>query len=406
MDPLICIVPEIHDYVFLHFSVEDFREVTKVSPNWNETIGESRVMMKEVKLSLIDLYQLIVFEQLCSSRRYRSLLLKLGLIRQHCGYNIPYKTLECFVSMSSKVDELEIKCFYELSSANEKLFDRIQLSGIKVLKLYCVTEKLVDKLLSKCNSLTELKLNRIVERSFLPIPNLKPSIPNWPAFLERNQSLEVLEFGTNELYNALFENDLSEVARCKLKILRVYNSLIFDVPTTPEQIERNFLKFLVKQSPSLECFHVDLCSSKILVQAFNRMPALTSLSIEKYFGEETFSLGLNEKIVDLRILYIDCLESFERICRSVPNLSKFMTLLLTADNLKIIASFLPHLQKLLFSDCEVTDGQPIFRSLWPHATPRQSHEEIGGFWSIEKQETMNTAPDKPEYDANNKLLAT
>lgn len=391
-----CVMPELHDLIFLHFSARDFREVTKVSPSWNETLEESRVMMKNVTLKLDSLDQLISFEKVCT-RRYRSLLV--GFMRDAWRCQIPCETLEFFVSLSSSLCELEINCFYKLSSANEKLFDRIELSRLKVLKLNFVTEKLVDKLLSRCYSLTELKLDRIVERKYITEENLKPSIPSWPSFLERNQRLEDLEFSGNALYNALFEEDVSEMARFKLKHLRVDN-YFKDLTMLPERYERNFLKFLGKQSSSLESLNIYFCRSNILEHAFNGMPALTSLKIIKCFGQENLSLRLNEKLLDLKVLCIDYLEGFERICRSVPNLTTFRTFRITSDIIKIIASNLPHLRTLVFLKCEVTDSRPTFRSLWPHATARRILVGHGFYaWSIEKQDTM-----QPNFDENDIFL--
>lgn len=52
MDPLVNILPELHDFLFQHFTSKDFQQTTQVTPLWNEKLGKSRVMMVKVKLKL------------------------------------------------------------------------------------------------------------------------------------------------------------------------------------------------------------------------------------------------------------------------------------------------------------------------------------------------------------------
>lgn len=99
-----------------------------------------------------------------------------------------------------------------------------------------------------------------------------------------------------EYYKAFFENNISDFVSFKLKRLKI---LIGWVSSETENMERNFIKFLVTQTQSLQSLHIDVCSHNFIELTFNNMPVLTSLLIHRICS--TNNLRLNENIVDLGV---------------------------------------------------------------------------------------------------------
>lgn len=387
MDPLACILPELHDMVLQHLNTTDFLEITEASPNWNEAIGQSRVMMKKVKLAFKNVYKRTNeynFEYKRtndkSTRRYLNVSVN---FKYASGAKFSNKILMYLADLGPLV-ELELNHLFDLNVHYQKILWKIDVSRLKVLKLCYASQIQVCEFLNQCSKLNVLELAFLGEKSILRIIPHKASIPGLRAFLETNQSLQEITLRGDEFYEVFFENDITEIVRFHLKSLKIENYTKKKV--FPDHIDRNFLKFLEQQSSNLESFLIKCCRLNVLEHAFNRMPALTSLSILSKFNAADLQLTLNEKITDLRLDFIDIPEHFQKIIRFVPKLRKLLVFTLTAARIEIIANNLAELQTLRFFRCHSVNGEPVWASLWPHAVPKEFRYDRRSayFKSIEK----------------------
>lgn len=366
MDPFVNIVPDLHDWILKHFSGKSFSEVTEVSPNWNKILGKSPVMMKTVKLVLNDKkindwnFEKIIAKH---SRRYQNVLLDLTYIDE--------SRRKCLTALIPTEIEIDF-----LGEPRGKWLYDIDLSKLEILKLRYVSEELVNELLSRCDQLTKLELN--FSGSFQKDDSIV-SIPIVKSFLERNQNLEDLKLD-NPFGSIFFEEDVSDIVKFKLKRLKVKEWFL--KASVPENIKRNFLKFLKLQSQSLEKLHIDYCNSNVIEHAFNEMPALTSLSTV-FFILGDAQLNLNERIAELTIEKFWLPETLTEVLRVVPNVTKLSSGKLTNEMLEIIASNLPQLRTLRFVSSDIAVDDPVWASLWPYAIPILNDTKYYS-WSVER----------------------
>lgn len=379
MDPFVHIFPDVYGFIVQHFTVEDFQEVTTVSPNWNEIIGNSTQMLKKVRLAFKHRDEI---EKMIHNitRRYRNVSMKFEYGKKSSKLAPCLKYVE---SVGPKLQKLSITCASEvdLSVADKQLLDIIDLSRLKVLSLVFVTEGISNKLLSRCNSLEKLKLSCLEYNG--PHRNTQLLVPCIEPFLGRNQDLLDLELSGYEFFKAFFEKDISQVVRFNLKSLKIFNAL--DLSLLPEDVEHNFVKFLEKQSHSLESLKINACRNYVIEHVFNKMPALKSLRLELEFSVRDMKLKLNENIIDLSIREINILDDFEKLIRSVPRLTKLLTFELTAAKIEVISRDLPDLQALLFRESEIKADGPVWKVLWPYAIPSFIEvPDVFYAWLIEK----------------------
>lgn len=151
MDPLVYILPELHDMVFQHLNAPEFRNITEVTPYWNETLGKSLKMMEKVKIKLDLIYNTVEG----TIRRYQNVCIESWL-----SHSSDYqKTMNYFLNLGHTTVDLEIRCLVVLSAENAKFFNEIELTKLKTLKLYFVMAELTTKLLGRCSLLTKLHLS-------------------------------------------------------------------------------------------------------------------------------------------------------------------------------------------------------------------------------------------------------
>lgn len=261
-----------------------------------------------------------------------------------------------------------------------KLFDEIDLSKLKVLKLRFVSEKVIDKLLSRCNSLETFDLRSISEGDLQDVTNFdyQPSIPSLQEFLRRNQTLKKIKltgFGTHKLF---FKEDISEIVTFQLTYFYIEERAPF------QRTEQNSMKFLATQSKSLE--HLYIVEDRLNVIEFicNEMPRLKHLSFLADNKLEDLKLRVNDNVVSLSLPLIWDHESFLKVICYFPNLTKLAVRVLTSEAIAVISNQLPALRTLLFSDCTGTVDGPAWKTLFPNATPKHSVSKYGRLWSIEK----------------------
>lgn len=371
MDPLVFILPELHDWIFQHWNANDFEKTTEVTRTWSETLGKSLKMMQNVKLSLnittiphhyrLNALKLSFrnspFREVSfeieniidnSTRRYRKVSVNFTLTKF-----FKYKLFKYLATLGPKLLELELACLGLLSEEDENILSEIDLSKLEKLSLRTVTAEVMNNLLDRCNSLTTLELKSI------HVKYNRPSIAKARSFLKRNESLEHLELASKDIYEAFFGKDISQIINFKLKSLKLGDW--FCNFQMPQAVERNVLKFLEKQAQSLEHLHLTKFNSNVLIEHFfNRLPALTSLAIFSRFDTADLKLNQNENIVELEIPEFERTADFEKIIRAVPKLQRLFTLDLTPEKLHMIARSLSELRKIQYRYSMVEESDSVW----------------------------------------------
>lgn len=373
MDPLAHIFPEVHDSVLQHFNEADFQEITEVSPNWNKIIGKSMVLMKNVTLFLPTRYEKEMMNTFLS-RRYRNILLNLSFFSSYEIDNM-FKYIRV---LSLNFWRLKICTIGLLGPMNEDIIDTFDLSRLKVLIIGSLTEEMSSKLLDRCHSLKKFELRGIQQEDRRRLPLVPSCLP----FLERNHYLQDITLARVQCYKLFFERDISTIVRFQLKHLKIYITYGYS-PEISENSKKNLMKFLRKQSQSLESFSFDACHRNEVEQVFNNMPMITSLGISMKNESEFLRLNLNEKIVELSFP-VEIPKDFENFTSLTPRLKKLLLPNLTSENIEIIARNLPELKTLEFFRSELTvGGEPVWSNLAPNAIAR----DVPGFrnfkWFIE-----------------------
>lgn len=359
MDPLSNIFPELHDMVFQHYTVWNFKQFSLLSPNWNAVLGKSLTMMKKVKLVLGRYSHKLPDDAVINStaRRFRNISLRCSEMDFQC----PDQIVKYIKISALTLFSLEITDLKNWGEGNRKLLDQVDLSRLKVLSLHAVTRKVTERLLGRCDSLIELDLSLLWDHDIS-----QDSIGFWLAlrsFLVRNQNLETLKL-TQSFYMSFFKKDISEIANFRLKNLEIINNNY--ALAIPEDIERNFLKFLEKQSLSLKRIKFTDCEPNVIEHIFLRMPALESLAIREVFRTE--QIQRNENIIELNAPDFERLEDFEKIIRAVPKLKILFAFEITRERLEIIKRNLKELRSLRFEYSSIALDDQIWATLWPHAT--------------------------------------
>lgn len=351
MDPLVIILPELHDMMFQHFTAEDFVKTTEVSPSWNGSVSQSAVMMKKVKLDLRDMLGIQFVDNRRCIRGFRNLSVRFD------SFYLKYQYW--YLTALSPLIELELCYVNELSQPVKKAICEIDLSRLKKLKLAVVCPSVIDAFLRGCSSLISLELLKIEFSAFE-----EPIVPNFKVFLEQNKSLQEISFYGDRILELFFENDITETTRVELKSLLICDNGLEN--SFSYQSERNFYKFLKQQSSSLECFRVNYCSFEVLEHVLSQMPALTSLAIYCEARTQNTKLYLNEKITDLYLGVIDY-RDFKKIIPMLPKVRRLRVHELCILERNIIKDNLLELETLQFCECQTFHDKPIWTDLWPHA---------------------------------------
>lgn len=202
MDPLSNIFPELHDMVFQHFTIWNFKQFSLVSPNWNAVLGKSLTMMKKVKLVLGRYSHKLPDDAVISStaRRFRNITLRCSEMDFQC----PDQIVKYIKISASTLFSLKITDLKNWGEGDRKSLDQIDLSRLKVLSLHTVTRKVTERLLARCDSLIELDLSLLSDHDMS-----QDSIGFWLAlrsFLVRNHSLETVKL-TQSFYMSFFKKD-------------------------------------------------------------------------------------------------------------------------------------------------------------------------------------------------------
>lgn len=276
MDPLTHNVPDLHDFLLQHFTAGDFREITKVSPSWNEIIEKSPAMMRNVALHFdtSDIEGMI--KNLSRCYRNVEVMLQFDVSERKIDEIFEYIRVT-----SPKLLSLEMWSIHR-GNANEYIIDTFDLSKLKVLILSHFTEGVTSKILHRCHSLEKLEL-RGLRQNYDRSPLFDPS---FMSCLERNRCLKYFTLLGTQSFKMFFDRDISKIFDFRLRRFEVTNLNINEIPAN---IEENFTKFLTRQAQSLEHLNIDACTSNVIEHVFNKMSALISLKIGLKYKYEHFA---------------------------------------------------------------------------------------------------------------------
>lgn len=366
MNPLEKLSSDIHYLVFQHFNAKDVLEVSKISQEWNETVGQSAVCMHKIKFSLKN----------SAGTKQEQTDEKVKVI-QATGRFYQNVSIDCRFDRNLSLEFWKLLKFLELSvtelkikSIKMELLTPLALPKLQVLKLTYVPTNIRNILLSSCDNLTKLKLK--MESPLKWSESSRPdqeSITCIRACMERNQMLQELELHGSIQYNSFFDEDFSDIVRFKLKSLKVKTGM--RLALISEKNELKFINFLTTQANNLQTFFIDVCRPNVIQHVFNRMPILSSIHIDvmimNSYKIKELKLSLNERIIDLKIPYVNHHYDIKEFLVVVPNLASLFVAHLSHETMEFIARNLLSLRTLKFryDEIECEDFYEVLKDDFP-----------------------------------------
>lgn len=357
MNPLDRVSPDIHDLVLQHFNAKEVLEYSLISTKFNETIAGTSCCMKKIEFVLkfwkksAGLKQEQIEEKISvihsSIRKYQSVAIDCRFDK-----NLSLEFWKLLEVLARFVTELKIKSI-QLDSPSS-----ISLPRLQTLKLTYVPVAVRNVLISQTRALRKLKLKLESPLKWSKPRSDQESLTCIRNCLKQNQMLQELELHGASQYHFLFDDDMSEVLSFQLLSLKVKTDT--RLALISEENERNFLSFLTTQSTFLKSFFIDVCRPVVIQHIFNKMPALTNLTLDVMIMNEykirDLNLQLNENITDLKIPYINDHQDIKEFLSVVPNLKSLFVAHLSHETVEYIAWNLNKLTTLKFRydeiDCE------------------------------------------------------
>lgn len=244
--------------------------------------------------------------------------------------------------LNSSVVELKIKTTQQEST------HPFVLPKLEVLKLNHVSESVRNVLLSSSSSLKKLKIT--MDSPLLGVKCNQDSLNCIRDCLRKNQKLRELELHGSMQYNSFFGADFSDVVRFQLTSLKIKTNM--RLALVSEANEEHLIKFLGNQSRFLKNVFIDVCRPNVIEFVFNRMPGLTSIHLDTMIMNDSIMhemrLELNEKILDLKISYVNDNSVITEFLAVVPNLETLFVSHLRHETIEFIARNLRHLKTLKY----------------------------------------------------------
>lgn len=357
MDPLESLPSDVHYLVYQHFNFKEIlQEISQVSKLWYDSAGRSNYCMKKIKLSLKygkhsvgsmqEQTEEILGVMQNTNRLYQNISIDCRYITKLSSEF--WKLLEV---LKSSVTELKIKSI-RLDDLTPLYF-----SKLKALKLMYVPSNIRDVLLSSTSSLTQLKLeiDSPLQWSKLSKPDQK-SVECIKDCLQRNHLLQEFELHGPTQYHSFFDEDFSSIVRFQLTSLRIRSPkrLVF----VTEKNESNFLNFLMTQSNCLKSIFIDVCRPDVIKHIFSRMPGLNSIHLNTVMLNtgmvKELQLGLNERILVLKIPYVRGDSEIIELLAVVPRLELLFIFELSEETMEYVARNMLNLKTLQYccgGDC-------------------------------------------------------
>lgn len=329
MDPFEKIPVELHENLLRFFDAkESVNVLSLVSKSWYDIVASSSSCMKKIKLNLKSKRKTDFAERIetlrwmsrSNGRRYQHLQINCLLDEA-----VSHEVWLFLDSLCGSVETINIRSM----KLNEKL-KNISLPLLSLLKVMFIPREAMDLLLTSSSSFKTLILWNEFPLCYDNI-DYTPSdstIASIREFATRNQMLEVLEMQGRPHYLAFFQGDICDSVTFTLK------ELVVKVEMSPEKIptdhEENFSKFLSHQAKSLNHVYVDSCSTRIIKQVFNELPAVTFIRFDielrdpNRFDIKELSLVPNEKVTQLELSYIKLFDEVKDFFELVPNVEEIL----------------------------------------------------------------------------------
>lgn len=355
MDPL-SLNSYLNDLILQHLNINELLEFSTISKLWSTVIGESQQCMRRIKFSL---------KFWKSTEKQKQTDEKIEILKnitrkyQHLSIDCRFdKNLS--VELWNVLKQLETT-LVTLKIKSIKLDNPTALHFLRLheLKLVYVPLKIRNILVTSSSSFKQIKLKLISPLNWKGSEKSDPdSLAAIRKCLEENDKLKDLEIHGSVQYSFLFDEDLSDVIKFKLQKFKVKSDM--RLALISEKNENNLIKFLSGQSSSLEEIFIDVCRPHVIEHVFNKMPMLWRIQIEtvvKDFKVKDLKLILNERIVELKIPYVNHHDDIREILSITPNLETLFVAHLSHETMNYIAWNLKKLKSLKYRydeiDCEM-----------------------------------------------------
>lgn len=355
MDPL-SLNLYLNDLILQHLNFNELLEYSTISKSWNKEIGASRQCMSRIKFSL---------KFWKSTEKQKQTDEKIEILK-NITRRYHHLSIDCRFDKNLSAELWNTLNYLEKSLATLKI-KSIKLENTTALhfprlcelKLVYVPLKIRNILVTSSTSFNRIKLKLISPLNWKSSGKCDPeSIAAIRKCLESNDKLKDLEIHGSIQYSFLFDEDLSDIIKFKLKKFKVKSDM--RLAFISEKSENNLVKFLTTQSSSLEEIFIDVCRPHVIEHVFNKMPMLSSIQIEtvvKDFRVKDLKLNLNERVLDLKIPYVNHHDDIREILSVTPNLETLFVAHLSHETMNYIAWNLKKLRTLKYRydeiDCEM-----------------------------------------------------
>lgn len=331
MDPFIKLPEDIHDHLLQHLDVKEVLEVVSlVSKSWYQAVATSLICMKKIRLHL-KARRKTNFSERIETLQWMSR--KEGRNYQHLQINclldesISREVFKFLMAKGSSVETINIRsCKFE----EEDVIEKLSMPKLEELKVMFVPRDAMNSLLTSTSCLKRLILWNEFPLCYdgIDYTPKEATLNSVKECLQRNLKLEEIEIQGRPNFLSFFQENLSEFKNLSLKkfVVKIEMSAEKIVPEN----EENLLSFLKIQAHCLEHVYVDSCSTQIIQQVFNEMPALKFIRFDIELREpnkfviKDMNLSPNEKIKQLEIPYIPLLDDVKVFLDLVPNVEEIL----------------------------------------------------------------------------------
>lgn len=368
MDPLEKLPEDIHDHLLQHFDVKEILEASLVSKSWYEAVAKSLKCMKKVRLHLrarrktnfAERIETLQWMSRDDGRNYQHLqincLLDEGISRE------VFKFLK---AKGSSVETINIRsCKFE----ENDVIERISMPKLEELKMMFVPRDAMNSLLTSSSC-----LKRLILRNEFPLcydgidyTPKEATVNSVKECLQRNLKLEEIEIQGRPNFLSFFHEKLSEFKNLNLKKFVVKIEMSAD--KIESENEENLLDFLKIQAHSLEHVYVDSCSTQVIQQVFNQMPALKFIRFDIELREpnkfviKDLNLSPNEKITQLELPYIPLLDDVKEFLDLVPNVEEILVAHLNPLQIEYATTKLLKLKTIVYRYDDCAEREEFYES--------------------------------------------
>lgn len=356
MDPTNVLPAEMVEQVFVHLYGKDLAQSTLVSRKWNQHIGASPLVMKNIRLFIRGDWMNIeneIEQVMKSNRKYQKILISCGteiydeihqiMLRSQNRwssveiFDLDFETFEQFIAFMIIIadsvehlllDSVVIKENFKGQNLN------FQFKKLKSLNITRCEKTMYDIIFPRCQS--SLKA--------LTLGNVKPVVENSSFdIIKFLRTLQLKEFHLDDgkLFKEIFSNDSASKLSMRLEKLHIANSYT----SLAEETIENFGKFLIQQISSIKILYLgDMVNDNILKIVF-QMKNLKDISLEN-LPQLDDPLKINNSIEKMDVSRTSKFEELKKILKATPNLKQIKMRAINRSKAKFIAEHLKKISKI------------------------------------------------------------